>query len=78
VLGQAGGLTTPGITALAPDDVAAAFGRPIPDGEMEIDVGADDLPVALRLRVTGTSDAFEVEVRFSDWGAPVDIDVPAA
>jgi hypothetical protein len=78
LLGRAGGLTTLGVTLRAPDDVATAFGRPIPDGRLEVDVGADHLPVALRLSVAGTGDSFEVEVRFSDWGAPVDIDVPAA
>ena len=78
LLGQAGGLTTLGVTMRAPDSVAAAFGRPIPDGRLEVDVGADDLPVALRLYITGTSDSFEVEVRFSGWGAPVNIDMPAA
>lgn len=78
LLDQAGGLTTLGITVRPSDDVAAAFGRPIPDGQLEVDVGADDLPVALRLHVAGTSDSFHVEVRFSDWGLPVNIDIPAA
>lgn len=78
LLGRAGGLTTLAITVRAPEDVAAAFGRPIPDGQLEVDVGADGLPVALRLRVAGTSDSFDLEVRFSDWGSPVDIGIPAA
>ena len=78
LLGRAGGLTTLGLTVRASEDVAAAFGRPIPDGQLEVDVGADHLPRALRLQVAGTSDLFHVEMRFSDWGSPVDIDVPAA
>lgn len=78
LLGQSGGLTTLAITVRASDDVAAAFGRPIPDGQVEVDVGTDDLPVALRLHVAGTSDSFDLEVRFSDWGTPVDIGIPAA
>jgi hypothetical protein len=76
LLEHTGGLTTLGITVQADDDVAAAFGRRIPGGHLEIDVGDDDLPVALRLRVTRTSESFEVDVRFTDWGIPVDIDVP--
>jgi hypothetical protein len=78
LLGQANGLTTLAITVRASEDVAAAFGRPIPDGELEVDVGADGLPVALRLRVAGTSDSFDLEVHFSDWGSPLDIEIPTA
>lgn len=78
MLGNEGGGTTLGVTLRAPDDVAAAFGRPIPDGQMEVDVGADDLPVAVRLSVAGARDSFEVEALFRDWDAPVDIDMPAA
>ena len=44
---------------------------------MELDVGPDGVPVAMRLRVAGTSDSFDVGVRFSDWGTPVDIAAPA-
>ena len=76
-VGQAGGPTTLGLTLRAPDDVAAAFGRPLPDGQLAIDVGADDLPIALRLHVAGTSHSFDLDVRFSEWGSPVDIDRPA-
>jgi hypothetical protein len=78
LLGQAGGQTTFGMTLRAPDEVAAAFERPIPEGQLEVDVGVDDLPVGLRVHVAGTSNAFDLEVRFSDWGSPVDIGLPAA
>ena len=77
LLGEAGGVKTLGVTLRAPDDVVAAFGRPIPDGQVELDVGPDDVPVAMRLHVAGTSDSFDVGVRFSDWGTPVEVAAPA-
>jgi hypothetical protein len=77
MLGEAGGVKTLGVTLRASDDVVAAFGRPIPDGQVELDVGPDDVPVAMRLHIAGTSDSFDVGVRFSDWGTPVDIAAPA-
>jgi hypothetical protein len=69
---------TLGITLQAPQDVVAGYGRPVPDGQMELDVGADGLPTALRLHVAAGDESFDLEVRFSDWGSPVDIEVPAA
>lgn len=78
VLGEAGGVRTLGITLQAPQDVVAGYGRPVPDGQMELDVGADGLPTALRLHVAAGDESFDLEVRFSDWGSPVDIEVPAA
>lgn len=78
LLGEAGGVRTLRVTLRAPQDVADAFGRPIPDGQVELDIGPDDLPVAMRLDVAGTSESFDVEVRFSDWGTPQDIAAPIA
>jgi len=77
LLGEAAGVRTLGVSLRAPRDVAAAFGRPIPEGQVELDVGPDDVPVAMRVHVAGTSDSFDVEVRFSDWGTPVEIAAPA-
>jgi hypothetical protein len=62
-----GGTTTLGLTLRAGDDAVAAFGAPIPDGDLEVDVGADHLPTALRLRVSGGDQSFQIEVTFSDW-----------
>jgi hypothetical protein len=78
LLGRAPGLTTLGITVRAPDDVVDAFGRPVPSGRVELDVGPGDLPAALRVHVAGGSEAFDLDVTFSDWGSPADVEAPAA
>lgn len=79
VTARSEGVTTLGVTLVAPDDVAEAFGYPVPDGELEVDVpDGGDLPSALRLHVESGDTVFDLEVRFTGWDAPVDIEVPAA
>jgi hypothetical protein len=77
IVGQTGATLTLGATVRAPGDVIQAFGRPVPDGEVELDVGADHLPTALRLGIAGADDAFTIDVQFTDWNSPIDIDPPA-
>jgi hypothetical protein len=78
LLGRANDLTTLGLTLRAPDDVVAAFGHPVSDGSIELDVGPDKLPTALRVHVAGTSDTFDVAVQFSDWGTAPGAQAPAS
>lgn len=71
------GMTTLATTVAAPDDIVEAFGRPIPDGHVELDVSSrDDLPQALRLDVRQADASAAIEVVFIGWGAPHDIVVP--
>jgi hypothetical protein len=61
----------------APEKYVEAFGHPIPDGEIELDLGPDDLPTALRLRIEGAPVSLEQEFRFSDWNTPIEIALPS-
>ena len=77
ILGGTDESVTLGATVRAPGDVVQAFGRPVPDGEVELIVGADHLPSALRLGVARADAAFTIDVQFTDWNSPIDIDAPA-
>lgn len=69
-------VVTLGTTLQAPPDVVEAFGRPVPDGEVEIDVGPADHPAAVRLEIAAGDESFAIEVSF-DWVSPVEITTPA-
>jgi hypothetical protein len=71
------GVTTLAATVTAPDEFVDAFGSPIPDGKVELDVGADDLPTALRFSATQADSSLSIEVRFTDWNGSIDIAVPS-
>ena len=77
IVGETGETLTLGATVQAPADVVQAFGRPVPHGEVELDVGVDHLPTALRLAVHGADEAFTIDVQFTDWNLPIDISPPA-
>jgi len=63
------------LTAVVSPD--PAFGDSVPDGTIELDVGPDDLPRALRLHVmTDRRDEVTVDVRFTRWGSPASIPLP--
>lgn len=71
------GVTTLVATLHAPDDLVDAFGHPIPDGTVELTVGPDHLPTALRVRIDQDTVQSVTEVAFSAWNEPVDIPVPS-
>jgi hypothetical protein len=71
------GVTTLVATLHAPDDLVDAFGHPIPDGTVELEVGPDDLPTALRVRIDQDTVRSLTEVAFTAWNKPVDIPVPS-
>lgn len=73
---EAAGVTTLATTLAAPGDVAEALGRPLPEAKVELDVGADGLPVALRLDVASGASWSNLEITFSDWNQPVEITIP--
>jgi hypothetical protein len=47
----------------------------IPDRDLEVDVGVDNLPVALRLQVAGTSDPSTSRCSSAVCDTPVNIDI---
>lgn len=77
VVDEAPDVTTLVATLRAPDDLVAAFGRPIPDGTVQLAVGPDDRPSGLRVRIEHGSVRSQTDVAFSDWNHPVDIPVPS-
>ena len=77
LVGTDGGVTTLAITLEAPADLVEAFGGPLPAGEVELDVGADDLPTALRLDVAAGESSSSIEIEISAWNEPVEITIPS-
>lgn len=71
------GVTTLVATLQAPDDLVDAFGHPIPDGTVELAVGPDHLPTALRVRIDQGTVRSLTEVEFTAWNEPVEIPVPS-
>jgi hypothetical protein len=71
------GVTTLAATLHPTGKLAKAFGRPMPDAQVELDVGTDDLPTALRFHVAAGKSSSSLEVRFSRWNEPVAITVPS-
>ena len=63
-------------TLQAGDDVTEELGQALPDGHIEVDLGTDDLPTALRLRVESRGNSAALDVTFSDWNTPIEIVVP--
>lgn len=80
VVAHSGAGTTIAATRRLPDEVAAEIAAVVdvalPDGRIEIDLGGDHLPVALRLTVEGSSVTYSETITFADWGADVAIEVP--
>jgi hypothetical protein len=72
-LDEPGTITT---TLRAPDELSDALGRPIPDGEVSLVLGPDDLPVSLHLRVAGERSSSDVELDFTDWNSDFSVEVP--
>ena len=63
-------------TLHAGDDLNEAFGQPLPDGRIDVDLGTDDLPTAVRLFVESGENSSAMELTFSDWNTPIDIPIP--
>lgn len=77
VVAQDGDMLTLGGKLRTPGHLAQAFGRPIPDGSVQLTVGPEDLPRMLRLDVASGDSSVAVEVRFRDWGSPIEIGLPS-
>jgi hypothetical protein len=71
------GLMTLTATLRAPADLAEAFGRPLPDATVELDIGEGHLPTALRFDLAQGTSSSSMDVRFTDWDAPVEIALPS-
>ena len=80
VVAHDGAGTTIAATRRLPDEVAAAIAAAIdvavPEGLVEVDLGRDHLPTALRLTVEGSSASYTETVSFADWGADIAIEAP--
>jgi hypothetical protein len=74
--GRAGGLTTLAATVPGAGDLAEVLGQPLPAADLEVDVGADHLPVALRVAVGEGEGAFTLEATFAAWDEPLTIPTP--
>lgn len=74
--GQADGVTTMAATFEMPAEVQDLVSYPFPEGHVELDVGADDRPIALRLDVEDGDSRSTTEIVFSAWDEPVEIATP--
>jgi hypothetical protein len=72
---DAGGLTLRATRSL-PAEAAERVGLILPPGQVELVLDADRRPIVLRVTVEGATASHRSEVRFSDWGAAIDIGVP--
>lgn len=63
-------------TLKTPQAMVEAFGQPIPDGEVSVDLGTDGLPTTMRLEVEAGQRSATLELAFSDWNTPVEIALP--
>jgi len=72
---DAGGLTLRATRSLPPE-AAERVGLTLPPGRVELVLDADRRPTVLRVTVEGATATHRSEVRFSDWGAAIDIGVP--
>jgi hypothetical protein len=77
--GAAGGAGRGTLTATlrAPAELVEAFGRPIPDATVELDIGPGHLPTALRFDLAQGTSSSSMDIRFTDWDAPVEIALPS-
>ena len=60
-----------------PADLEEAWGTPLPSGRATLTVGLDGVPQRLDLLVGAGGDSVELEIEFSDWNVPVEIERPA-
>lgn len=77
VVDESDGVVTLTSVLSAPDDLVDAFGHPIPDGRVQLDVGSDNLPTALRFDIKHGSAESRINVEFAGWNQPVEIPVPS-
>lgn len=77
VADESGDTLTLATTVTAPEDMVEAYGAPLPDGRIELDLDGDDMPTALRLAVDKGENSLDIEIRFSDWDAPIEIALPS-
>lgn len=70
--------TTLRATVGAPEALADAIDDPLPDAEVEIDLDGDDRPLAVRVEMAENGATLRVDLRFSDWGAPIVVEAPGA
>lgn len=72
---DAGGLTLQATRSL-PAEAAERVGVALPPGRVELVLDADRRPTVLRVTVEGATASHHSEVRFTDWGASIEIGVP--
>lgn len=77
VVAEAGGQMTIRATRQAPPEVVDAVDLPVPAGEFEVVLDAEDRPVSLALTVEDGDARFQAQVEFRDWGAAVTAAAPA-
>jgi hypothetical protein len=77
VVSRDGVSVTLAVELFAPGDIEEAVGAPLPPGQAALVVGLDGAPESLALSVGEGDDSVELEIEFSDWNVPVEIDRPA-
>ena len=63
-------------TLRAPADLAEAFGGPLPDGQIEIELGPGDRPAEVRLDVEAGLSSSHVELAYTGWDDPIRLPQP--
>jgi hypothetical protein len=76
VLSEDGDVLTLSMPIVASAELVEAYGGPIPDGTVELDLDADDRPVALRYRVAASATTVALDMSFSGRNEPLVIDAP--
>lgn len=76
VQGRRDDVTTLAGTLAISEDLVEEYGDPLPPADVELDVGADDLPTALRLRVEQGGAWARIEVRFVEWNGSMTLAAP--
>lgn len=61
----------------APADVQDAFAQAVPEVRVEVELGPDDFPTAVRLHASTGSRATEIELTFTDWDDPLLVAIPS-
>ncbi len=72
-----GSVVTVGFEVRAPGDIEEAYGSPIPEGHVELDLDPDGVPLAMRLSVRDGDNGADTAIRFKDWNEPISINAPA-
>jgi hypothetical protein len=76
VVAENGDVLTIAMPVVTDPALVEAFGHPIPDATVELDLDGDDRPTAMRFRVAGAATSVRLGMTFSDWGTPITIEAP--